>query len=391
MKWIATFLGNYVLCSRRYRYVGKSWPAGEIPLHLRLIVCIVFFALYPPSLYAQSPSREQLVGTWIGVHAEWDIDLFCPLPTYIQLNADSTYRLGLVTDSKTVFTSSWSVNSDNIRLDTIHYAPGRLTIQNDLLRIRANTPLVFRRFTTFPIDSASAYRQLIGHSWQSANLTISLYANGQVSVENTATKKKTAHFWQVVPFGSSAFLVIRGNQHNETGGFKPLWQLTKLAKNQMQAIGWNGGAVTTETFRLIRDIPAGEACRSGSFQACDNCFSQTWYARSISYCAKQYDLAQLITHYYRPTYQTGQSGLVSVQFVINCEGEQGPSKVSGLGEDYCPKLFDSQITNQLLDICLNHIGTDPTLRRLQPTGPSHDVSVIITFRLKDGRITDILP
>ena len=347
MKRITTLLVHAFLYARRHRRFSKNWPAGKLPVSVRLFTGIVYLILCAPSLYGQSPNREQLVGTWIGVHAERDVDYFCPLPTYIQLNADSTYRLGLVSDPGTAFTSSWAVNDDQVRIDTIHYASGRLTIRNDLLRIGANTPLLFRRFTNFPIDSAFAYHQLIGHSWQSDNLTISLYANGQVSVENTATKKKTAHFWRITQFGPSVFLVIRGNQHNETGGFKPLWQLTKLGSCQMQAIGWNGCAVATETFRLVRDIPPGEACRPSEFQPCDNCFSPTWYARSISYYAKQYDLAQLITKYYRPDKQASQSGLVRIQFIVNCEGEQGPSDVSGFGEDYCPKLFDSRITNQL--------------------------------------------
>ncbi|GAB3732945.1 hypothetical protein GCM10028816_31530 [Spirosoma lituiforme] len=358
---------------------------------MKRMAALLIFALFAPLLHAQSPSREQLMGIWIGVHAERDVDYFCPLPTYIQLNADSTYRLGLVHDTSTALTSSWAVTGNRVRLDTVQYAPGRLTIQNDLLRIETNTPLVFRRLTCFPIDSALAYQRLAGHSWQSNNLTVSLYANGQVSVENTATKTKTAHFWHLVQFCSSTFLVIRGNQYNENGGFKPLWQITKLSSNQMQAIGWNGCAVTTETFRLARDIPPGEVCRPTEFQPCDNCFSQAWYARSISSPSKRYDLTQLVTKYYQPVYQPGQSGLVKVQFVVNCEGEQGQLAIRGFGEDYCPKLFDSRITNQLRAICQNHIGTDPTFRQPKPTDPSHDVSIVITFRLTDGRITDILP
>jgi hypothetical protein len=391
MKRIATLLVNYFLYAHRHLCTSQTWSHKKLSVSVQQFAYIIYFVLSAPLLHAQSPNREQLIGTWIGVHAEWEADFFCPLPTYLRLDPNGAYQLGMVDHSAQPFVSTWAVQGDSVRLDTIHYAPRLVSLQGDLLRIGTLYPMVFRKFSAIPVDSASTYQQLNGRVWQSDNLKISLYSNGQISVENTATKKKTAHFWQVVRFGASAFLVIRGNQHNKDGDFRPLWQIANLNSNQMQAIGWNGCAVTTETFRFIQDIPADEICRSSEFQPCTNCFSQTWSIRSISNPSKRYDLMQLITKYYQPVQQISQSGLVRVRFVVNCEGEQGPFELSGFGEDYCPKLFDRRITDQLRDICQNRVSTDPTLRQSQPPDPPHDVSIVVTFRLKDGRITDILP
>ncbi|GAB3793406.1 hypothetical protein GCM10028819_04980 [Spirosoma humi] len=391
MKWIATLFINGLLYDRRQWHISRNWPAGQRLLSVQQVLRTIVLCLYAPFLHAQSPSREQLTGTWIGVHTEWDNNFFCPLPTYIRLAADGAYQLGMVDNSAQPLLSTWAIQGDSVRLDTIHYAPRLVSVQRDLLRIGTQYPMVFRKFGAIPIDSASAYEQLNGRVWQSNNLTISLYANGQVSLETTGTKKKTAHFWQIVQFGPSAFLVIRGNQRSTDGGFKPLWQIAGLNSNQMQAIGWNGCAVTTETFRLIRTIAPDEVCRPSEFQPCDNCFSQTWHTRPISSPTKRYELMQLIKTYYQPAHQADQSGLIWVRFVVNCEGEQGSFELGGFDEDYCPKLFDSRITNQLRDICQTRVGADPALRQPQPANPPHDVSVAITFRLKDGRITDVLP
>lgn len=387
MKRIATLLD--FLYDRRHLHASRAWP-GRM-MSVKQVLCVSLLGLYAPLLHAQSPSHEQLIGTWIGVHTEWDDDFFCPLPTYIRLDANGAYQLGMVDDSAQPLLSTWAVQGDSVRLDTIHYAPRQVSTPGDLLRIGTRYPMVFRKFGAISIDSASTYQQLNGRVWQSDNLTISLYTNGQVSLENAATKKKTAHFWRIVRFGSSVFLVIRGNQHNTDGGFKPLWQIASLSSNQMQAIGWNGCTVTRETFRLIRTIPLDEACRPSEFQPCSTCFSQKWNTRSISSPTKRYDLTQLVTNHYQPVQQAGQSGLIWVRFVVNCEGEPGSFELSGFDEDYCPKLFDSRITDQLRAICQNRVGTDPALRQLKLADPAHDVSVAITFRLKDGRITDILP
>jgi hypothetical protein len=354
-------------------------------------LCFIAYSLHFSLVQGQTPTREQLTGTWVGVHAEWETDFFCPLPTYIQLDADSRYHLGMVDGSATELKSTWGFNGETIRLDTIHYAPRLVTVENDLLRIGSRYPMVFRRFSDISIDSASTYQQLIGHVWQSDNLVMSLYANGQVSLENLLTKQRTVHFWRFVRFGTSVFMVIRGNQYNRDGGYKPLWQITSVAPKQMQAIGWTSCGVATETFRLHRDLLPDESCRPSGFQTCDNCFQAIWHEAPLTRSPKRYDISQLFAKYYQPINQTGQSGLIKVQLVINCEGEQGPFELSGFGEDYCPKAFDSRITNQLRAICQDHIATDSTLRRPDPSNSPHDIVIALTFRLKDGRITDILP
>ncbi|MBD2751892.1 hypothetical protein [Spirosoma validum] len=332
------------------------------------------------------------MGTWIGVHSEWDTDFTCPLATYIQLDADSTYHFGMVDGSAGKRTSTWAFHGESMRLDTIRFAPGLVSIQNNLLRIGANYPMVFRRFTDVAIDSILVHKQLSGRVWQSDSLTIYFYTDGKVALENPATKQRTAHYWQVKRFGQSIFLVIQGNQYTRDRGYKPLWQIVSLSPHQLQATGWNGCAVAKETFRLVRNLLPGETCRPNGFQPCSNCFSSRWREGSLSRSDKRYDLVHLFRKTYQPISQPGESGLIRIRFVVNCEGEQGLFELRGFDESYCPRMFNPQITNQLVAICRNQVATDPSLRK--PNNPDEwllDVAVSLTFRLQDGRLTDILP
>ncbi len=362
-------------------------------IHWRYMLYSTFFILHYSLAQAQTPTRQQLIGTWIGVHTEWDTDFFCALPTYIQLDNDSTYHLGMVDGSSAEFTSTWAMRGDTaVRLDTIHYAPRLVQVQNDLLRIGTNYPMTFRKFTPIEIDSVNAYQQLNGRVWQSDSLTISLYANGQASLENRATKQRTAYFWKLARFGSSVFLVIHGNQYNRDSGYKPLWQLSRVSAKQMQAIGWNGRMVATETFRFITNLSAGDLCIPSGFQTCKTCFQPIWYTTSLNHFEERYTLNQLIGKYYHPVIQAGQSGLVKIEFVVNCQGKSGLYMVSSFDDDYCPKIVDSRITNQLLTICRDHIATNPVLRASDEpgTGPQ-DIAVSLTFRFRDGQLIAILP
>lgn len=356
-----------------------------------IIHCTLFITHYS-FLTAQVPTREQLVSTWIGVHTEWDIDFTCTLPIYIQLEDDSTYQLGMVDGSASKLTSTWTIHGESVRLDTIHYAPRLITLQNDLLRIGTNYPMVFRRFNDILLDSATVYQQLNGRVWQSDSLAISLFANGQASLENTLTKQRTAHFWQLAQFSRSLFLIIRGNQHNRDIGYKVIWQISSVSPKQMQAIGWNGCRIAAEPFRLVRNLAHGDSCRPSGFQTCDNCFRQLWAESMLTRGQKRYDIVQLFTKYYQPIKQAGESGLVRIQFVVNCAGERGPTEINGFDEDYCPRKFDSRITGQLVTICREHLATDQSIRQLDSTRDLfRDAFISLTFRFKDGRITDILP
>ncbi|WP_460977990.1 hypothetical protein [Spirosoma knui] len=335
--------------------------------------------------------HEQMVGTWIGIHTEVDLETFCPLPIYLQLDADSTYHLGMVDGSATERLSTWGITNQAFRLDTIRYAPRLVHLHNDLLQLGAYYPMRFRRFQDVPIDSANAYKQLVGRTWQSDSLIVNLYASGQVSLENACTNQRTVHYWRLARFGTSVFLVVSGTLYKRDGGYKLLWQLTDVTTSQFRVISWNGQSVATESFRFVKQIPPGDSCRPNGFQTCVTCFSRMENGFFGSRNEK-YNVAQLVRTYYQPVYQPGQSGLVRVRFAINCQGERGLFDVAGFDEDYCPRSFAAQITGQLLKICREHIPADLAVNAADPAAyRPQDSAISLTFRLKDGRLTDILP
>ncbi|QIP11997.1 hypothetical protein G8759_04800 [Spirosoma aureum] len=352
----------------------------------------VLFIFHFSLLSAQTLTREQLTGTWVGVYTEWDTDALCPLPTYIRLDPDNTYLLGMTDGSAKAVRSTWAIHGDQVRLDTIHFAPRLITLKNDLLRIGRNYPMVFRRFKDIPLDSANTAWQLNGHVWQSDSLLLYCYANGKIALENPVSKQRTIHFWRLARFGTSLFLIAQGNQYTPDGNYKFLWQLSSLSSKQLQVLSWTNDAVVQKTFRLIRNLAPGDSCRPTGFQSCSNCFVRSFSEIGIGRTPSRYNLSQLLKKHYRPVNHTGQSGLIHVQFVVNCRGEQGMFTLSGSDNDYCPKTFDTQITDQLLAISRNYVATDQFLRADDQSGNrQHDVAVSFTVRLQEGKLTDILP
>ena len=356
------------------------------------VVHFVWFVIHCSFTYAQPPTREKLTGRWIGVHTELDTDSFCPLPTYIALDPDGKYTLGMVDGSATPIRSTWDVRGDSVRLDTIHYAPGLVRVQDNILRVGTYYPMVFRRFNDVSLDSVSVHRQVAGRVWQSDSLIVSLYANGKVSLDSRTTKQRTVHFWRLSKLHNSVFVVISGNHHDHDGGYKPLWQVVNASSKQLSVMGWTGRNVATETFQFVRALTPGDSCRSSGFQTCSNCFTWMWYASPVGRTQERYDLWQQIIQHYQAVDAVGQSGLIRIRFVVNCAGERGQFEVSGVDDDYQLKRFGTAITDQLIRICRDYIpatfsGYISDVRDNQP----QDSAISLTFRLKDGHLTDLLP
>jgi hypothetical protein len=353
-------------------------------------LCVFLFLLCP--YFCSGQTRQSLTGTWMGVHTEMDSNSTCVLPTYIRLTADSVYELGMVDGSARPLKSTWAIDGEQVRLDTIHFAPRLVRAQNGLLRIGGLWPMVFRQFKDTPIDSVSTYRQLSGRVWQSDNLTVYLYPDGQASLDNRVTQQRTVHFWRLATFERSVFLVVFGSPHNREGGYQPLWQVTQVLPSQLQAIGWNGCSVGPETFRMVRSIEPDERIRPAGWQPCVTCFMPLSQSARLNLTARQFEINQILARNYQPVPVKGQSGLLTISFVVNCAGESGLFSVKGFDDDYCPKTFDTLLTSQLLAICRNVLATTAFLYPgKDPVQPASDMAVSLTVRLKDGHITDILP
>lgn len=83
----------------------------------------------------------------------------------------------------------------------------------------------------------------------------------------------------------------------------------------------------------------------------------------------------------------GQTGYITIRFLINCKGDTGRFRVTEMDFDLKPKKFDTKITQQILAITKELDGWK-ALERWENTW---DVQQYLTFRFEDGILTDILP
>ena len=82
-----------------------------------------------------------------------------------------------------------------------------------------------------------------------------------------------------------------------------------------------------------------------------------------------------------------ESGYLTFRFVVNCEGKAGRYMVIQNNLDLEPKVFDEDLTSQLLTITQGLKEWRPVVLE----NVSRDYYMYITYKMLDGKIIEILP
>ena len=91
---------------------------------------------------------------------------------------------------------------------------------------------------------------------------------------------------------------------------------------------------------------------------------------------------------YYPELDLGrESGMFTVRFIINCEGKTGRFEIFENNLDYVPSPFNPKTREQLLKLTREL----EDWRANYMDGDYRDSFVYITYRIENGKITEILP
>ena len=97
-------------------------------------------------------------------------------------------------------------------------------------------------------------------------------------------------------------------------------------------------------------------------------------------------------NYFRPTfkklnYQKGEDGFLTIRFLANCKGEKDRFRALAINTRYKPKEFPEEINKLLLDAVKNAPGWQIATFK----GKAYDGYNMVTFKIIDGQVVDIIP
>lgn len=136
------------------------------------------------------------------------------------------------------------------------------------------------------------------------------------------------------------------------------------------------------------DIAFNAALDDSSFIVCNPNVVFQYYNTVSYYKQHKREIEQYFKrNYHQPVQTAGQTGYLTIRFIINCSGKTGRFRMNELDDKYQPYKFDTSISSQLMTLTKG-------LKNWQPArykDKIYDSYQYITFKLKKGTIECVLP
>lgn len=372
--------------------IGSLYRTGMRGLwrSLTVIVHCTLFIMH-------SSSAQPITGAWVGVTQELDSGFVCPLPMYLDVRADSTYTLSLIDNAARNPRATWAMNGQWLRLDTLLFRPNQVRLTDTELRLTGSSPLLFRRLplaTNAALTEAAVQALLTNRVWQKGTVRYHFHDGGQACLETVGTSDRAIRCWSVIARGGAFFIIVKGNRTDCSRNYDAPMLVEKI-ENNILTVNVLFDKSTSVVLTALGTLPAGKHCAAAGFQLCSSCFYQpNEQANELEKkgpAGRFYAIRQRLLSVYTPGKQAGQTGLVQVRCMVNCEGQAGLFSAKTYGPDYQLLPSNGPIANKLLSIMQTHFATGWQPGRIRSITRPLDYVATINIRLVDGRITDVFP
>jgi hypothetical protein len=139
-------------------------------------------------------------------------------------------------------------------------------------------------------------------------------------------------------------------------------------------------------------IPFNPKLDTTEFVICNEQNIKQYYVRRgkdtpAQFKGEKFALDKQILGQYSYPIDSSQNGFVTIRFIVNCKGQSGRFRILVTDYDLKKSQLNTDLTGHLLSICKSLKGWVP----VQSRGKSRDFYKFLTFRIKNGQITEILP
>ncbi len=139
----------------------------------------------------------------------------------------------------------------------------------------------------------------------------------------------------------------------------------------------------------VGDIYFDSKIDDPNFKLCDEdrVFQYYNFGKGLLYNGEKLKLNEHFIDGLKITEQKDESGFLTIRFIVNCEGKTGRFRVQGMNNDYKEKIFNKDLTNQLLSLTKQLdgwlVGEDE--------GKTFDYYQYLTFKIENGKLIEIMP
>lgn len=137
--------------------------------------------------------------------------------------------------------------------------------------------------------------------------------------------------------------------------------------------------------KMIGDIDFNEKIDDSNFVLCKPLLITHYFVggKGVKYEGEKIELDNTFFQRYKNQNITGETGLIRINFIVNCQGETDRFRIISMDNNYNEKIFDERITSQLFSITKNLKGWIPIENK--------DYYQYLIFKIVNGNLIEIMP
>jgi len=138
----------------------------------------------------------------------------------------------------------------------------------------------------------------------------------------------------------------------------------------------------------VGDISFDAALDDPSFKVCNKEVFQYYnFGKGLQYKGEKIAIDKYFKENFEHKIQKSETGLLTIRFIVNCEGKTGLFRVEGMDTNYQPKKFNQGLESKILQLTKQMDGWIAG----EFKGQKMDYYQYLTFKLEDGQLIEIMP
>ena len=139
----------------------------------------------------------------------------------------------------------------------------------------------------------------------------------------------------------------------------------------------------------VGDIEFNSETDKKDFELCNSKHIFQYFNNSggLEYEGEKLAIEKEFTEKYKSEIIKNETGLIRINFVVNCKGKTDRFRLISMNENYEEKVFDKSITDKLLSIAKNLKGWKGKRIREKEI----DYYQYLIFKIENGQLKEILP
>jgi hypothetical protein len=139
----------------------------------------------------------------------------------------------------------------------------------------------------------------------------------------------------------------------------------------------------------VGDIQFDPAIDDIGFKVCntENVIQYYNMGQGLQFNGEKKKILEHFYSHYKAGLFKGETGYITIRFIVNCEGSTGRYRVEEMDMNYQPKKFSKALRDTLLDLTKQLSGWTIAVYETQV----FDYYQYLAFKIEDGQLKEILP